>query len=251
MLKINQYEEDFEELIADSPIIIENRKAQIDDKTLSLEQRKEALFTVAEEYLDLGYAYYMLEENNKSIVHFQKAMPYKFKLAFEALWKEPENCWSIQETLNCILLFGTKELKSELIDSNWKLENEDIINESSYLYDRLLIQIGTTFKVDDAALINALNVSELEKDRDVQQFIVPLLRAIKGLITSDKSQWQIGIDKALQWHTDEAKLGEYRDIRQGVICLNALTLAKLGRDMHEWECTSESIYLPLNLLNLI
>ena len=78
---------------------------------------------------------------------------------------------------------------------------------------------------------------------------VPLVEAIKGLSIGDNLLWQSSIDKVIAWHTDECKYGDFKEDGNAVMSLNALSMAKLGKDMHGWQCQTDSLYLPLYLIN--
>ena len=62
MLKLNNYDFEFEELFEDSPMVIEVRLADINDPLASQEDKEEAAQILSEEYQELAYAHYVLED---------------------------------------------------------------------------------------------------------------------------------------------------------------------------------------------
>ncbi len=68
-------------------------------------------------------------------------------------------------------------------------------------------------------------------------------------MSGDHTLWQTSIDKVITWHKDECKFGDYKNDKKGIMSLNALTMAKLGKDLHGWVCSTDSLYLPLYLID--
>jgi len=248
MLKLNKYEIDFDELFEDAPYYINKRLSQYEDPECELEVKQQAVFVIAGEYISLAYANYVLENFSEVKPNLEKAAPFTYLRGFEKGLRDAHTDWSIQEDLNVVLLFGDNNLKSKLQSTHWTLPNDNIMYQAIYLYDHLLIKIGTGQTPEqsdiDAALLEAKNT----KNKDVLQFFLPLIEAISALVSGDKALWQNSIDKAIKWHSDECKFGDYKDMEEGFMCLNALTMAKLGKDLHGWQCNTQSLYLPLFLL---
>ncbi len=218
------------------------------DNNRTLEQNKKSTFKITDFYLMLAYASYALENFDEVKPNFEKAAPYAFLRGFDSELKTHKSDWTIQKELNICLLFGEANLLQKLSTLEWSLTKDDIVHPAIYQFDHLLIEIGTGHSPTEKAISTALNDAKSAKNKDVLQFFLPLIEAISALVTGDKVLWQTSIDKAIAWHADECKFGDYKDMEEGFICLNALTMAKLGKDMHGWECETDSLYLPLFLI---
>ena len=196
----------------------------------------------------LAYGNYALENFTEVKPNFEQVAPYAYLRGFDPVLKTHNNDWTIQQELNICLCFGDKELHQKLETIVDTYEPSSIMHQACFRYDQLLLQIGTGQTPEQSDIDAALAEAQSTKDKDVQQYILPLIQAIQALIVSDETQWQTAIDKAIAWHTDECKFGDYKDMEEGFICLNALTLAKLGKELHGWSCKTDSLYLPLFLI---
>jgi hypothetical protein len=248
MLKLNKFEEDYERVFKRAPKVLAKREPQIDDTSLSSYDRQQATFVVAGKYIELAYLNYWLENFDEVKPNFEKAAPYAFLRGFDEELKTQHNEWTIQEDLNVSLLFGDETTQKKLISTSNAFRTSSVTRKAIFIYDHLLLQIGVGQAPIQADIDEALSEARNSKDRDVLQYILPLIEAISALVTGDKVLWQASIDKAIAWHADECKFGDYKDMEEGFICLNALTMAKLGKDMHGWECETDSLYLPLSLI---
>jgi len=247
MLQLNKCEIDFERLFKRAPIVLAKRTPQILDSSIDLEVRQQAIFVVTNKYIDLAYANYVLENYSEVRPNLIKAAPFAFLLAFDPELKDAQNDWTIQKKINLIILFGDLQLLNKLSITTVKLHS--VAYQAKLLYAELLKAIGTgqtpTQSDIDVALLEAKNT----KDKDVLQYILPLIEAVFALISGDELLWQESIAKAIKWHSDECKFGDYKDMEEGFICLNALTMAKLGKENHGWQCQTDSLYLPLFLID--
>lgn len=249
MLKLNSYDFEFEELFEDSPMVIEVRLADINDTLASQEDKEEAAQILSEEYQELAYAHYVLENYEKAKCYLKKAAPFAYLTGFDPELKGHNNEWTIQGELNVSLLFGDESIISKLREHADDFSTSSVTKKAIFLYDHLLIKIGTGKIPPEEEIENVLNEAKSTKDKDVQQCIVPLIEAIKGLTIGDDLLWQSSIDKVIAWHADECKYGDFKEDGNAVISLNALSMAKLGKDMHGWQCKTDSLYLPLYLIN--
>lgn len=249
MLKLNKFEEDYERVFKRAPKVLAKREPQIIDLNLSAYDRQQATFVVAGKYIQLAYLNYWLENFDQVKPNLQKAAPYAFLRGFDPDLKTHNNDWTIQQELNIVILFAEPDVIEKLSNSDWSLPKDNIINQACYLYDRLLMQIGTGQTPAQSDIDDALLEAKTTKNKDVLQYILPLTEAISALTSGNKAIWQASIDKAIKWHSDECKFGDYKDMEEGFICLNALTMAKLGKDMHGWQCQTDSLYLPLFLID--
>lgn len=249
MLKLNKFEEDYERVFKRAPKVLAKREPQIIDLNLSAYDRQQATFVVAGKYIQLAYLNYWLENFDQVKPNLQKAAPYAFLRGFDPDLKTHNNDWTIQQELNIVILFAESDVIEKLSNNNWLLPKDNIINQACYLYDRLLMQIGTGQTPVQSDIDAALLEAKTTKNKDVLQYILPLTEAISALTSGNKAIWQASIDKAIKWHSDECKFGDYKDMEEGFICLNALTMAKLGKDMHGWQCQTDSLYLPLFLID--
>lgn len=249
MLKLNNYDFEFEELFEDAPMVIEVRLADINDPLASQEDKEEAAEILSEEYQELAYAHYVLENYEEAKCNLKKAAPFAYLTGFDSELKGHNNEWTIQNKLNVTLLFGDESIISKLRAHADDFTTSSVTKKAIFLYDHLLIKIGTGKVPPEEEIENALNEAKSTKDKDVQQCIVPLIEAIKGLSIGDDLLWQSSIDKVIAWHTDECKYGDFKEDRNAVMSLNALSMAKLGKDMHGWQCKTDSLYLPLYLIN--
>jgi hypothetical protein len=249
MLKLNKFEEDYERVFKRAPKVLAKREPQIIDLNLSGYDRQQATFVVAGKYIQLAYLNYWLENFDEVKPNLQKAAPYAFLRGFDPELKTHKSDWTIQKELNICLLFGESELLQQIKALDWSLPDDDIVHSAIYQYDLLLMQIGAGNMPEKQAVNTALGDAKKAKNKDVLQFFLPLIEAICALVNGDKALWQTSIDKAITWHTDECKFGDYKDMLEGFICLNALTMAKLGKDMHGWSSDTESLYLPLFLID--
>ena len=84
----------------------------------------------------------------------------------------------------------------------------------------------------------------------MQQYILPLIEAINALTMVEQALWQASIEKVITWHKDACKFGDYKEDIQGTMSLNALTMAKLGKNIHGWQCKTDSLYFFRKLTNL-
>ncbi|QDO82447.1 hypothetical protein FM037_03305 [Shewanella psychropiezotolerans] len=248
MLKLNKVEINFDRVVKRAPMVLAKRIPHIQDISLELEFRQQATFVVAGKYVELAYAHYVLEEHEKVKPYLQQAAPFAFLQGFDPQLKTQNNDWTIQEEMNIVLLFGSPELLQQLQNSEWSLTDDGIINHACYLYDHLLLKIGTGVLPSAPLLDVALTAAHTAKDKDVLQYILPLIEAIQALVDGDQVKWQASIDKAIAWHTEQCQFGDLKEMEQGFMCLNALTMAKLGQDLYRWSCTTQSLYLPLFLI---
>ncbi|TGE83956.1 hypothetical protein C7Y70_08205 [Pseudoalteromonas sp. KS88] len=250
MLKLNKYTVDeLEELYDDLNFMVEHRIPEIFDKSATSDDRKSATFWVTNQYIDIAYTHYVLENFDQVKPYLEKAAPYAFLRGFDPDLKTHNNDWTIQQELNIVILFAEPDVIEKLSNSDWSLPKNNIINQACYLYDRLLMQIGTGQTPVQSDIDAALFEAKTTKNKDVLQYILPLTEAISALTSDNKALWQASIDKAIKWHSDECKFGDYKDMLEGFICLNALTMAKLGKDMLGWQCQTDSLYLPLFLID--
>ena len=249
MLKLNSYDFEFEELFEDSPMVIEVRLADINDTLSSQEDKEEAAQILSEEYQELAYAHYVLENYEEAKCYLKKAAPFAYLTGFDPELKGHNNEWTIQGELNVTLLFGDKSIINQLREHADDFTTSSVTKKAIFLYDHLLIKIGTGKVLSTNEIENALTEAKSTKDKDVQQCIVPLIEAIKGLTIGDDLLWQSSIDKVIAWHADECKYGDFKEDGSAVMSLNALSMAKLGKDMHGWQCKTDSLYLPLYLIN--
>jgi len=249
MLKLNKFTENYERVFMRAPKVLAKREPQVHDLSLSSYDRQQATFVVASKYIELGYLHYWLENFNEVKPNLKKAAPYAFLRGFDDELKTHNNDWTIQEDLNMCLLFGNDSTTNKLIDLTTNFKTSSIINQACYLYDHLLLQIGTGQTLIQADIDAAINQAKNTKDKDVLQYILPLIEAINALVSNDKTLWQTSINKAIAWHADECKFGDYKEMAEGFMCLNALTMAKLGKTMRGWICETDSLYLPLFLID--
>lgn len=249
MLKLNKYEIDFERLFRRAPTVLENRTPEIYDESANLDDRKQATFVVTSKYIELAYANYALENYSEVKPNLIKSAPFAFLRGFDSELRTHNNDWTIQQELNICLTFGDADIIEKLSKLANSFKPSSIMHNACYFYDLLLIKIGTHQPLEQSDIDEALFEAKNTKDKDVQQYIHPLIEAISALTTSNQALWQESIDKAIAWHTDECKFGDYKDMLDGFMCLNALTMAKLGKDLHGWHCTTDSLYLPLFLVD--
>ena len=249
MLKLNNYDFKFEKLFKKAPITIEIRLADMNNYHAPHEERQDAARILSYKYQDLAYAHYVLENYTEAKLYLKKAAPFSYLTGFDPEIKEYNNEWTIQGELNVALLFGDESIINKLREHADGFTTSSVTKKAIFLYDHLLIKIGTGKVLPEEEIENALTEAKLTKDKDVQQCIAPLIEAIKGLTIGDDLLWQSSIDKVIAWHTDECKYGDFKEDGNAVMSLNALSMAKLGKDMHGWQCTTDSLYLPLFLIN--
>lgn len=249
MLKLNKFVEDYERVFNRAPKVLAKREPQVHDLNLSSYDRQQATFVVAGKYIELGYLNYWLENFSEVKPNLEKAAPFAFLRGFDSELQTHKSDYSIQKELNICLLFGEPKLLEQIKALNWSLSEDDIVHPAIYQYDHLLMQIATGSTPTPQAINTAQQDAKSAKNKDVLQFFAPLIDAISALVSGDQPLWQSSIDKAIAWHADECKFGDYKDMIEGFICLNALTMAKLGKDMHGWQCQTDSLYLPLFLID--
>ena len=95
MLKLNNYDFEFEELFEDSPMVIEVRLADINDPLASQEDKEEAAQILSEEYQELAYAHYVLEDYEEAKCYLKKAAPFSYLTGFYSELKGHNNEWTI------------------------------------------------------------------------------------------------------------------------------------------------------------
>ncbi|AMG10707.1 Imm49 family immunity protein [Vibrio vulnificus] len=250
MLKLNKaILDDLDELYEDLEYLNNHRVAQITDEDVTLERRKNAVFVVTSKYITIAYTNYALENYSEVKPNLIKAAPFAFLRGFDTELRTHKNDWTIQKELNICLIFGDADIIKKISKLANSYRPSSIMHNACYLYDLLLIKIGTHQALEQIEIDEALSEAKNTKDKDVQQYIHPLIEAINALNTGNQALWQESIDKAIAWHTDECKFGDYKDIDDGFMCLNALTMAKLGKELHGWHCTTNSLYLPLFLID--
>ncbi|ELU4011290.1 immunity 49 family protein [Vibrio vulnificus] len=219
------------------------------DTSRTTEQNKQSVFKLTSFYMMLAYGNYALENYSEVKPNLIKAAPFAFLRGFDPELKTQNSAWTIQDELNICLLFGDSVLLEKIKVLNWSLPEDRWVHPAIYQYDHLLMHIATGRTPSEQAITQALSDAKSAKNKDVIQFFLSLIEAIHALTTSNQTLWQESIDKAIAWHTDECKFGDYKDIDDGFMCLNALTMAKLGKDLHGWHCTTNSLYLPLFLID--
>ncbi|MCU8089628.1 Imm49 family immunity protein [Shewanella sp. SM21] len=241
-------ESDFNRLFERAPSVLAKRTPQITDITLDIEKREQALFVVTGKYIELAQASYALGRLSEVKPYFEQAAPYAFLRGFDPELRTHNNEWTIQEELNICLLFANEETTTKLKQLALPFKIGSITQRSIDCYNQLLIKAGTgqALQIDELEL--AIAEAKAAKDKDVQQYIVSLLEALLAIETANQDMWQSSIAKAVKWHADECQFGELKDM-DAFICFNALTLAKLGKDRHHWQCQTDSVYLPLFLID--
>ena len=250
MLKLNKLTEtDIKYYLIKNPTGIQNWSPVLDDPDEPLEEKQQAAFHLASFYIEIAYANYALEDFSEVKPNLEKAAPFAFLRGFDSELQAHKSDYSIQKELNICLLFGEPKLLEQIRALNWSLSEDDIVHPAIYQYDHLLMQIATGSTPTPQAINTAQQDAKNAKNKDVLQFFAPLIDAISALVSGDQPLWQSSIDKAIAWHADECKFGDYKDMIEGFICLNALTMAKLGKDMHGWQCQTDSLYLPLFLID--
>ncbi|NTS77895.1 immunity 49 family protein [Catenovulum sp. SM1970] len=250
MLKLNKLnEDDLSYDLSSRPKAIKNWTPVINDDDEPIEEKVRAAFNLTSWYVRLANANYGLENYDQVKPYLEKAAPYAFLRGFDEELKTHKNDWTIQQELNLCLLFGNTDIIEKLSKLVNNFKPSSIMHQACYLYDCLLIKVGTGQSIEQVQIEEALSEAGATKDKDVLQYIQPLIQAINALVLSDQSLWQSSIEKAIDWHTDQCKFGDYKEDIDGFINLNALTLAKLGKTMHGWQCETHSLYLPLFLID--
>ncbi|MBB1282562.1 immunity 49 family protein [Pseudoalteromonas sp. SR41-1] len=249
MLRLNNYDFEFEKFFKKAPITIDIRLKHIDDSAVDFEVKINAVRILSKKLQELAYAHYVLENYTDAKLYLKKAAPFAYLTGFDSELKGHNNEWTIQNKLNVTLLFGDESIISKLREHADDFTTSSVTKKAIFLYNHLLIKIGTGKVPPEEEIENALNEAKSTKDKDVQQCIVPLIEAIKGLTIGDDYLWQSSIDKVIAWHADECKYGDFKEDGNAVMSLNALSMAKLGKDMHGWQCKTDSLYLPLYLIN--
>ncbi|WP_158136435.1 Imm49 family immunity protein [Vibrio navarrensis] len=250
MLKLNKVIlDDINELYEDLEYLETHRAPEINDENETLDDRQNAVFVMTSQYIEIAYTNYALENYSEVKPNLIKAAPFAFLRGFDKKLRTHSTDWSIQDDLNTCLLFGDAALLAQIKAMEWSLPEEEWMHPAIYQYDHLLMHIATGRMPTEQAITQAFTDAKSAKNKDVIQFFLPLIEAISALTTSNQALWQESIDKAIAWHTDECKFGDYKDMLDGFMCLNALTMAKLGKDLHGWHCTTDSLYLPLFLID--
>jgi len=249
MLKLNNYDFEVGKLFKKAPKTIDIRLKHVNDPSVDLETKKMAVFVLSGKYQTLAYAHYLLEEFDKVKHYLEKSAIFAYLSGFDPELKNVFGDWNIQHRINLVILFGDVATKQKLQTVGWSLPADNIMHQACYLYVHLLIKIGTGQVLSQSEIQTALTEAKNTKDKDVQQYIAPLIEAINALTMGEQALWQASIEKVIAWHKDACKLGDYKEDKQGTMSLNALTMAKLGKDMHGWRCKTESLYLPLYLIN--
>ncbi|MBB1307818.1 hypothetical protein, partial [Pseudoalteromonas sp. SR43-5] len=156
MLKLNNYDFEFEELFEDSPMVIEVRLADINDPLASQEDKEEAAQILSEEYQELAYAHYVLEDCEEAKCYLKKAAPFAYLTGFDPELKGHNNEWTIQGELNVALLFGDDSIISKLRAHADDFTTSSVTKKAIFLYDHLLIKIGTGKVLPEEEIENAL-----------------------------------------------------------------------------------------------
>ncbi|EIV8616157.1 Imm49 family immunity protein [Vibrio vulnificus] len=219
------------------------------DTSRTTEQNKQSVFKLTSFYMMLAYGNYALENYSEVKPNLIKAAPFAFLRGFDSELRTHNNDWTIQQELNICLIFGDADIINKMSKLANSYKPSSIMHNACYLYDLLLIKIGTHQPLEQSDIDDALTEAKNTKNKDVQQYIYSLIEAIQALTTGNQALWQESITKAIAWHTDECKFGDYKDMLDGFMCLNALTMAKLGKELHGWHCTTNSLYLPLFLID--
>ncbi|MFH4666915.1 hypothetical protein WMQ48_19630 [Vibrio cidicii] len=250
MLKLNKVIlDDINELYEDLEYLETHPAPEINDENETLDDRQNAVFVMTSQYIEIAYTNYALENYSEVKPNLIKSAPFAFLRGFDSELRTHNNDWTIQQELNICLTFGDADIIEKLSKLANSFKPSSIMHNACYFYDLLLIKIGTHQPLELSDIDEALSEAKNTKDKDVQQYIHPLIEAISARATSNQILWQESIDKAIAWHTDECKFGDYKDMLDGFMCLNALTMAKLGKDLHDWRCTTDSLYLPLFLID--
>ncbi len=173
MLKLNNYEFEFDELFEEAPITISIRLKHMDDLSTPSDTREMAVFILSGEYLELAYAHYVLEKFDEDRPYLQKSAPFAYLTGFDPELKGHNNEWTIQEELNVALLFGDKTIISQLYDIAGSFKTSSITLQAVFLYDQLLIKIGTGHVLSHSEIEEALTEAKKTKDKNVQQYILP------------------------------------------------------------------------------
>ena len=84
MLKLNNYDFEVEELFEGAPMVIEVRLADINDPLASQEDKEEAAEILSEEYQELAYAHYVLENYEEAKCNLKKAAPFAYLTGFDS-----------------------------------------------------------------------------------------------------------------------------------------------------------------------
>ncbi|MCS6123672.1 hypothetical protein [Shewanella baltica] len=249
MFKLDKYKigRILEEL-ADTPEYLDIWLPYFNNKEALLEDRKDSVFQLTDILVDNALGLYALGRLAEVRPYFEQAAPYAFLRGFDPELRTHNNEWTIQEELNICLLFANEDTAAKLKQLALPFKIGSITQRSIDCYNQLLIKAGTgqALQIDELELTIA--EAKATKDKDVQQYIVSLLEALLAIETANQDMWQSSIAKAVKWHADECQFGSLKDLGK-FICFNALTLAKLGKDRHNWQCQTDSVYLPLFLID--
>lgn len=82
--------------------------------------------------------------------------------------------------------------------------------------------------------------------REDRRFLQPSLAGMIAVVEGDERAWRLALAQLVEAHAEEAAHGDLQLQVEGLVCLRALMLARLGLDAG-LDCDIDSPYLPLYL----
>jgi immunity protein 49 of polymorphic toxin system len=253
-LKLNKITDaNAEEEIKDNLEIIPRRLAKLEASDNPSETQKH-LEKLAELNFETGVLLYQQEAAKEEIVsHLRSAA--EFYVAFLSKRAEPKEMETrfvgdFEKAIDLVVCFGKRELRGELAGiQRWQYnspEHKEYRTRADFLeVEKRYIAEGVWDGDESERLENHCSSDQASKEE--RNFLLPRIRGIKAIAGSDQSGLQKAITDLVEAHKSEALRGEYRLMYEGLICLPALMLARLGSEK-EMAVTLKSDYLPLSLL---
>lgn len=90
--------------------------------------------------------------------------------------------------------------------------------------------------------------ASVQANREDRRFVQPALAGLAALERHDERAWNLALAQLVEAHAQEAMDGDFQAQPEGLVCMRALMLARLGLDA-DLACRIDSAYLPLYLFS--
>jgi hypothetical protein len=124
---------------------------------------------------------------------------------------------------------------------------EHPVHDTQAMYLSQLLRILGGDRLDPGAVHEIGRRCALaQASREDRRFLQPSLDGLGALERDDERAWNLALAQLVEAHAEEATQGELALQPEGLVCMRALMLARLGLDA-DMDCRVDSPYLPIYL----
>lgn len=126
---------------------------------------------------------------------------------------------------------------------------EHPVHDTQALYlNQLLRMLGGERLDPDAVADIGRRCKLAQASRADRRFLQPSLDGLGALERDDERAWNLALAQLVEAHAEEATQGELALQPEGLVCMRALMLARLGLNA-DMDCSIDSPYLPIYLFD--